>query len=112
MLHHEIPISFKWLRELIARTTGEDDEARYQHIKDTLARKFYSPENRSVICKKCQHRRFRTFRMCHFCEVYEDPDAYNACAKCFRGSKRSRVRENKVKEQERTLKAIGEILEG
>jgi hypothetical protein len=110
-LHHEVPISFKWLREYMEEVPGVDGEEGYERTKDALARKYYSSKNRTVICRKCQHEQFHTFRMCHFCEVYEDPDQYNACAVCFRDSLKRRVRENKMREKERTIEAINDIIE-
>ncbi len=109
-IHHDVPIVFKWvpvyLEEILSGASGPslfEVEAKLKH-------QYFSAENRSVICWKCQHGSFHTYTMCHYCDKYDSPPPYNACAICFHPSKRSMVRSNKLAEKERTIAAIRDVL--
>ena len=109
VVHHEVPIIFKWVPVYFYEVRPEGTEQELFNIESALKRKYFSKDNRSVICLKCQHQSFHTYTMCHHCEKHESPEAYNACARCFPKSEKESVRTNKLEERERTIQAISEV---
>ena len=115
IIHHEVPISFKWVPEFLHEILGEVSQEEFEEtlfkVESRLKQKYFSRENRIVICWKCQHGSFHTYTMCHHCVKHPTPAAYNSCARCFEQSVKQRVRDNKVREMERTIQAIRDAMD-